>query len=164
MAKRAPRVNEGRPSKYSNEVVDEICSRLANGESLVNICVDKHLPEARTIHYWLLDGKHEEFFLKYARARDIQAEVMFDEILNISDDGSNDYMAITKGDITYNVEDKEVTNRSKLRVDTRKWYLSKVLPKKFGEKLDLTSGGDKLPIPIINVHRDNGDKKDSEAK
>jgi len=138
----------GRPSIYTKELGDEICRRLAEGKSLRNICLDDGMPEARTVHYWLLSKDKQDFFQQYVRAREIQAEIMFDEILDIADDGSNDYMTITKGRESYNVEDREVTNRSRLRVDSRKWYLSKVLPKKFGEKLDLTSGGEKLPTPI----------------
>lgn len=140
--------NNGRPSIYSEELANKICTRLASGESLRRICLDEGMPEARTVHYWLVDGKHESFFQQYARARAIQAEQMFDEILDIADDGENDYMTITKGNETYNVEDREVTNRSRLRVDSRKWYLSKVLPKKYGDKLDLTTDGEKLPSPI----------------
>ena|SRR3990167_6498412 len=154
----------GRPTKYTKELGNLICERLSNGESLRNICLDKKMPDASTVHRWVLSGDFEDFYKQYARAREIQAENMFDEILDISDDGTNDYMAITKGDVTYNVEDREVTNRSKLRVDTRKWYLSKVLPKKFGDKLDLTSGGDKLPTPILNVQPNISDSKDNEAK
>ena len=131
----------GRPSKYTQKLADKICTQLATGKSLRRICEKEGMPEARTVHYWLLDGKHEEFFLQYARAREIQAEMMFDEILDVADDGSNDYMTITKGDVEYNIENKEVTNRSRLRVDSRKWYLSKVLPKVYGDKLDVTSEG-----------------------
>ena len=69
---------------------------------------------------------------------------MFEELLDIADDGANDWLK-NKNGLMLN---KEVVLRSRLRVDTRKWYLSKVLPKKFGEKLDLTSLGDKI-IPIF---------------
>ena len=106
------------------------------------------MPAISTVMLWVLNGDHQEFSEQYARARASQAEIMFEEILDISDDGSNDYMIITKGDEDYNVENREVTNRSKLRVDTRKWYLSKVLPKKFGDKRDLTSDGKAPPKPM----------------
>lgn len=119
------------------------------------------MPSARTVHLWLLEKGKNEFFQQYLRARNIQAETMFEEILDIADDGSNDYMTITKGNNEYNVEDREVTNRSKLRVEARKWYLSKVLPKKFGEKVDVTSGG--KPIPLLNVLHNDGNKEDSGA-
>lgn len=147
--KRAPRKGEGRPTKYSKQLGDLICKRLSSGESLRNICLTKELPSAVTVHRWVLEGKHEQFYKQYARAREIQAENMFDEILDIADNGTQDTKFI-KGEPR---EDTEWTNRSKLRVDSRKWYLSKVLPKKFGDKLDLTSGGEKLPTPIMHVER-----------
>lgn len=153
----------GRPTIYTEELANTICIRLASGESLRRICFDAEMPNASTVHAWVLDDK-EGFSKKYARARAIQAEEMFDEILDIADDGSNDFMTITKGDVEYNVEDREVTNRSRLRVDSRKWYLSKVLPKKFGDKLDLTSGGEKLPTPIMNVQRNDGHQEDKTAE
>lgn len=56
-----------------------------------------------------------------------QSELMVEDMLEIADDGSNDYMTI-EGDKSYNVEDKEVTNRSRLRIDTRKWIASKLKP------------------------------------
>lgn len=133
----------GRPSIYTHELALEICKRLSAGESLRVICFDEDMPNASTVHAWVLEDK-EGFSKKYARARSIQAENMFDEILEIADDGSNDFMTITKGDRMYNIEDKEVTNRSRLRVDSRKWYLSKVLPKKFGDKMDVTSDGEAI--------------------
>lgn len=150
----------GRPSIYTNKLGKEICSRIALGESVLHICSDESMPVSSTIYLWLLDEDKKEFSDNYARARNIQAELMFEELLDIADDGSNDYMTIKKGDKEYNVEDREVTNRSKLRVDARKWYLSKVLPKKFGDKMDVTSGG--KPIPLLNaLHNNNSDKEDS---
>jgi hypothetical protein len=67
----------------------------------------------------------------------------------IADDGSNDYMTITKGNKSYNVEDREVTSRSKLRVDTRKWMLSKMNPKKYGDKIDVTTKDGPIPGSLI---------------
>ena|SRR3990167_2448084 len=142
--KRAPRPGEGRPSIYTPKLGLEICRRISQGESVRSIDLDKKMPSGAAIYNWLLDEDKKEFLEQYARSRNIQAELMFEELLEIADDGSNDYMTITKRDIEYNVEDREVTNRSKLRVETRKWYLSKVLPKKYGDKLDMTSDGKAL--------------------
>ncbi|MFA5217146.1 hypothetical protein [Sulfuricurvum sp.] len=125
----------GRPSKFSQEIADEICKRLSSGESLLNICRDDHLPTRISVYNWLLDGKHEAFFNNYARARELQAEYLFDDCLDIADDGTNDWMIIHKrSGEEEEVPNREVLDRSRLRVDTRKWYLSKVLPKKFGEQ------------------------------
>lgn len=150
----------GRPSIYTKELADKICARLAQGESLRIICRDEEIPASSTVYLWVLENR-EGFSEKYARAREMQAEVLFDEILEIADDGSNDLMTITKGKETYNVEDKEVTNRSRLRVDSRKWYLSKVLPKKFGEKVDVTSDGKAIKgnsIVLTNFSDDSESK------
>lgn len=152
--------NTGRPTIYTKELADIICTRLTEGESLRRILLTKGMPSSSTIYRWLLNEDYKSFWEQYARAREVQAEVMFDEILDIADDGSNDFMTITKGDYTYNVEDREVTNRSKLRVDSRKWYLSKVLPKKFGDKLDMTTNGKDLPIPLLNGIHNPIDKKE----
>lgn len=148
-------MKQGRPTKYTEELASKILLRISQGESVKTICYDEDMPNASTVHLWVLDDR-EGFSKKYARARDIQAEVMFDDILEIADDGTNDLMSITKGNETYNVEDKEVTNRSKLRVDSRKWYLSKVLPKKFGDKVDLTSDGKAIKGNTIIVKDFNG--------
>lgn len=164
MAKEKPAKKVGRPSIYTAKLADSILARMMEGESLRVICFDTTMPNASTVHAWVLEDKKEHiddleeigFSKKYARARDIQAEVMFEEILEIADDGSNDYMSITKGDETYNVEDREVTNRSRLRVDSRKWYLSKVLPKKFGDKVDVTTGGEAIKGNTIILKDFNG--------
>lgn len=142
------RRREGRPTLYTKKLGLEICARLALGESLLHICEEKEMPTTAAVYNWLFDGAtnedgtltKQEFIDNYQRARSAQAEKMFDEMLDIADNGTNDWME-RHGEM---VEDKEVTNRSKLRVETRKWYLSKVLPKKFGDKVDLTSGNEPI--------------------
>ena len=125
------------PKLFDQEMADEILERIAGSSlSLANILAEKEeWPKITTFFKWL--NSNETFAKDYARAKECQAEYMAEEILEIADDGRNDYMTITKGDNEYNVEDKEVTNRSRLRVDARKWLASKLLPKKFGDKLDL---------------------------
>lgn len=153
----------GRPSIYTIELGKEICSRIALGESVLHIVQDESMPASSTIYLWLLDEDKKEFSDNYAKARNIQAELMFEELLDIADDSSEDVLRTKKvkdentGEWVYlKEENKEFTNRSRLRVDTRKWYLSKVLPKKFGDKTDITSDG--KPIPLLHVIRKDEDK------
>ena len=143
---------------YSDEeiekVFEEILEYIEDGKSLRSILKASDMPSSRTFFKWIDDDK--EKVKRYSRAMEIRAESIFEDILEIADDGTNDFMTITKGDVEYNVEDREVTNRSRLRVDARKFFLSKVLPKKYGDKLDLTSDGDALQAPkkiIIKVNR-----------
>lgn len=129
----------GRPTKYTQKLAEAICDEIADGKSLRTICADEKMPDRTQIFRWL--RKNEDFRLQYARAKEEAVEAMIEDIVDISDDGTNDYMTITKGDHSYNVEDREVTNRSRLRVDTRKWIVSKLKPKKYGDKVDITSDG-----------------------
>jgi hypothetical protein len=124
----------GRPSDYTPAIADEICTRLANGESLRAICAsdrDDFIPHIGTVLRWV--GQHEDFREQYARAREIQAETMADEIIGIADDADIDAGAGVA--------------KARLQVDARKWVASKLLPKKYGDKLQQeVSGPDGQPI------------------
>jgi Bacteriophage Sf6, terminase small subunit-like len=75
----------GRPTKYTSQLAEAICARLAEGESLRQICRDEDMPVQSTVYLWLLDADHRDFSENYAQARNIQAEVLFDEALEIAD-------------------------------------------------------------------------------
>lgn len=132
-----------RPSDYNKEITTEICIRLGLGESLREICSDDDMPSKTTVMRWL--AAHSEFRDQYASAREAQADYFAEEILEIADDGSNDWMERKNKDgSTYEVENHEVLNRSRLRVDTRKWLMARMAPKKYGDKIETTvQGGDK---------------------
>lgn len=136
----------GRPEIWSQKLADAVCFEIAQGYSLRTVCKNEKLPGMTTIFKWLRE--RPEFANQYARATEERTEALAEEILDIADDGSNDFMLIQKGNVEYEIENKEVTNRSRLRVDTRKWLMSKMKPKKYGDKLDLTSDGKVLPTPI----------------
>jgi len=142
----------GRPSDFTPEIAGRICEELIEGKSLREICKAEDMPSASTVCRWL--GQHEAFREQYARAREAQADTLFDEILEIADDGTNDYV-IRKGE-GEDVErvDHDHIARSRLRVDARKWMASKLQPKKYGDKVQQElSGPDGGPIPIAKVER-----------
>lgn len=126
----------GRPSDYSPELASLICERIASGESLRGICRGDDMPAASTVFRWLTEKP--AFQEQYVRAREAQADNLFDEILEIADDGRNDWMerAGEDGQTGDSVLNAEHIQRSKLRVDARKWYLSKLAPKKYGDKIE----------------------------
>lgn len=128
----------GRPSDYSDAIADKICDRLADGESLRKICLDEDMPSKSAVFRWL--ASNETFRDQYARARDAQADTLADEILDIADDGSNDFMG---DDEKYN---GDAVQRSKLRVDARKWIAAKLKPKVYGEK-QLIGSDPENPLP-----------------
>lgn len=127
----------GRPSSFTQDIADEICERLAGKDSLRTICLDENMPHKATVFRWL--AVNELFRDQYARAREQQADSMFDEILDIADDASNDYMEkidADGGNLGWK-ENGEAIARSRLRIDARKWMAGKLRPKVYGDKLDI---------------------------
>lgn len=140
----------GRPSTYRAEVAKAILDRLANGELLKAICRDAGMPAASTVRGWVLDDR-EGFAEAYERARMLGCYAIADELQDIADDSSGDMAKDENGRPVVNHEN---INRSRLRVDTRKWILSKMLPKQFGEKVETQitgPGGGPLTSPIFNI-------------
>lgn len=122
----------GRPSDYTPELAADICARIVDGQSLRSICKADDMPDVRSVFRWL--ALHDEFSHQYAQARDAQADTLADELLDIADDATNDWMEReTKNGWIERVVDAENINRSRLRVDTRKWIASKLKPKKYGD-------------------------------
>jgi len=117
-------------STYDAEIAMAICERIASGESVRRICMDENMPAQSTVYKWLVEN--ETFSEKYARAREVQAEFLAEEIIHIADDSSGDRVADEDGNERM---DAEFVARSRLRVDARKWYASKVAPKKYGDKV-----------------------------
>lgn len=138
-----------RPSDYSTKTTAIICERLGLGESLRQICEDGDMPSKSTVMRWLHD--QQEFRDQYARAREAQAEHWAEEIIEISDDDSHD--AITDPESGITKQNSEFIARSRLRVDTRKWLMARMAPKKYGDKITQeVTGADGSPlVPIINL-------------
>ncbi len=132
------KAKKGRPSLYTEALAAKICARLAEGETLRAICRDEAMPAISTVMGWLFNGKHKDFSEQYAHARVRQADALFDEALEIADDVSGDWTADKDGKKTL---DHEHVQRSRLRVDTRKWAAGKLAPKRYGDKLQHTGEG-----------------------
>lgn len=133
-------MEKGRPSKFSQEVADKICARMATGESLRSICRSPEFPPESTVRTWAADDVHG-FFAQYARARDVGLDAMADELLDIADTTTIGKRVTEKGDGTVETVTVDTVDRARLRVDTRKWYLSKLAPKRYGEKVQNEHSG-----------------------
>jgi len=130
-----------RPSKYSGTLADKICSRLAEGESLRSVCRDDGMPDKSTVFRWLRE--QEGFRDQYAHAKAESADAMVEDILDIADDGTNDWMEKldSEGELIGWQTNGEALQRSKLRVDTRKWIASKLKPKVYGDRQQVEHSG-----------------------
>jgi len=117
----------GRPSSFTPELGDAICDRLAQGESMVQICADDAMPGLRTVMRWA--AELPEFGTEYARAREAQAEVMDDKILTTADGATAENAAAQR-----------------VKVDAYKWRAAKLAPKRYGDKTLVGSDPDN-PLP-----------------
>lgn len=111
-------------------LADEICERIANGESLRSICKDDYMPDASSVYRWL--DVYEDFREQYAHARAKQADTYADQIVMIADTADDH-------------------NKARLQIDARKWVAAKLLPKKYGERTTTTHEGGDKPVEIREV-------------
>ena len=139
----------GRPLLFTTELGDEICNRIADGESLRAICDEADMPDKATIFRWLSAEQHKDFCKQYIRAREVQADSLVDDILSIADDARNDWMKRNGENATGYQENGEVMRRSALRINARKWLAGKMAPKKYGDKQQVEhSGPDGGPVTL----------------
>lgn len=106
----------GRPTLYTPELGDAICSQVMAGMPLVRICMADDMPDPRTVYRWFRE--HNDFCQNYARAKEDQADYFVEDILQIAD-----------------MATPETVQVSRLQVDTRKWAASKYKPKKYGDRI-----------------------------
>jgi hypothetical protein len=139
----------GRPKiPFNQDIADMILARIATTEKGVErICIDlgaeydeklEWFPSPSTVWQWLNDNP--VFRQDYAHAKEMQADVLFDQMIEIADQDRvcvEETVAETKdGTFTKTVR-KDNTTRSQMKVDARKWVLAHLKPKKYGDKLDV---------------------------
>lgn len=130
------------------------------GDSLTKICDDPRMPGRRTVVRWLADPRLAQFREMYYYARRVQAELLVDEIFEIADDTSKDWKPKynKKGELVDWVPDNEAIQRSRVRIDTRKWYAAKLVPRIYGDnsQVELDVTGDLAELLKAAANRDNG--------
>lgn len=135
----------GRPTDYSQDIADLICERLADGESLRSICADKSFPARSTVFRWL--SLQPEFSDQYTRAREAQADAIFDEMIDIADNPLIGEKTKTLPDGKKETTTGDMIEHRRLQVETRKWMAGKLRPKKYSDKLDLNVSGSIQTMP-----------------
>lgn len=131
MSDAKPKHPGGRPTKYTPELAKLICERIATHDCGIQRLVDMYddMPQKSTIRLWKLHNI--EFSSQYADAKRQQCENLAEDIIDIADDNSADFSYDEEGITRFN---SDHVQRSRLRVDTRKWMASKLAPKIYGDK------------------------------
>ena len=136
-------------AEFSQDLFDKICSRIADGESLRAICREKDMPSQVSVFRWLKAEENEELRKQYTRAREDQADAIFDECIDIAD----------------SVAAPEDIPKARLMIDTRKWMAGKLRPKVYGDVSRLEhSGPDGGPIEVASANDMTDDELASIAK
>ena len=131
----------------SPEWAERFCELLAQGQSVRQICSQPGQPDKSQVYRWL--DENADFRDQYARAREEQADKLFREIIEIADDASGDYVTSSDGQT---IVDHENIQRSRLRVDARKWAAARLAPRKYGDRVEHdVKGGDFQPAILIQV-------------
>lgn len=136
--KSEPKPN-GRPSKYTPALADEICTLLAEGKSVRTVADIDGMPVASTIFKWLREIP--EFSEQYDKAKEESADALVAEMLDIASEMPMIYEANADGQMVATKLDSAGVARNRLRVDTIKWYASKLKPKRFGDKTSVEHSG-----------------------
>ncbi|MCA3064996.1 hypothetical protein [Aquidulcibacter sp.] len=148
----------GRPTYRTQEMLKTICEGIATGKSARAMCIEVGISQP-TLWKWI--GEDAGFSKQYARAKEDCADYLAAEIVEIADDGTRDYTVDKDG---RDVVDHDHIARARLRVDARKWYASKLAPKKYGDRTLLSGDEDSpLKVEVTRIERviiDPGHTKD----
>ena len=142
----------GRPSSFSQQIADHICTELSKGKSLRSILKEDGMPAYQTVYVWL--ASNPQFQDQYTRAREDQADTLADEIIAIADEVPEVVPVIDKrtGELIEHKLDNAFLQWQKNRIDARKWTAMKLKPKKYGDRVALTGAGDGSPIQVESRH------------
>lgn len=123
---------KGYSFEEKQKILKDICKEISQGESVRKILLRSDMPCNYTFYLWLEESK--VFAEQYARACNERTELMADEILEIADENNADVYLDDEGMAKI---DGNTVQRSRLKIDARKWLMSKQNPKKYGDKMEL---------------------------
>lgn len=134
-----------RVTAFDQEIAVQICTRIAEGEGLIQICKDPDLPAVSTVYRWI--AGNPDFQRLYELAREDQADTLGDQIIDISDEAPIIVKRDDNGEEVEVVLDAAAIQRQRLRVDARKFVAAKLKPKKWGDRTEITGAGGAPLIP-----------------
>ena len=140
--------------KYSTDqkeaILHSIFVKISNGSSARQAIIESEINNS-TFFEWLQKDTSKQYAESYTRACEIRAEKLTDEILQIADEANADIVGVDEK-TGKPIVNGEAINRSRLKVDARKWLAGKIAPKKYGDKIDVTSKGESIQAPsVVNV-------------
>lgn len=130
----ATKAKRARAVQYSAKLALDICDQIANGAALTTICAGAGMPHYATVMRWIL--VHPDFAKDYDRARELQADYLAEQVLEIAD----------KAAVRPN---KAKSTAARNQMDARKWYAGKVRPKRWGDRVDVNVEAQVRPLETL---------------
>jgi len=130
-------------SVYSEKLIDKICEELSTSHKSIRKCCEENDTSYEGFRLWTTEGKSEfkpYALARYVRAKEDQIAYLADEILRLS----YDMQALIRDGVTYGENVNAAVSALRIQIDSIKWILSKLVPKKYGDKVDITTDGEQL--------------------
>jgi hypothetical protein len=151
-------MKKGEFTTYDKETGDRLCQLIVEKQTLRTIFAREDMPSVSTFYKWLIEDK--AFAEQYARAKEIQIDLLVNEIIDIADntqDGQKTKINDDGKNITEETVTADMIDHRKLRIEARKWYAGKMKPKKYGDSITMKGDAD-APIEIKSAENEQ-DKK-----
>jgi hypothetical protein len=143
----------GHSIKEKTDIFNEICDNVIENKISFNKAVEKSPINLVTFYKWITENEIFEKLYKYAR--EIRSDVLFEEIIEIAD--TTEEGEVTKiSERGIEVKKGDMTDHRRLKVDARKWVVARMQPKKYGDKIDVTSGDEPIK-QSLNITVDSSD-------
>ena len=136
-----PKKPIGRPSISTETLAAKICQRIADGESIRAICSDPDMPSTTAIFRWIANGKYDGFRQLYEASMQIRLETLGDGLIELAD-------APIERNAAGAIDSAAVQMR-RLQIETRRWILSKLLPRKYGDRMGLDHQGEGFNLTVV---------------
>jgi hypothetical protein len=136
-----PKKPNGRPTIFTEILAAKICQRIADGESIRAICSDSDMPSTTAIFRWIANGKYDGFRQLYESSMQIRLETLGDGLIELAD-------APIERNAAGAIDSAAVQMR-RLQIETRRWILSKLLPRKYGDRMGLDHQGEGFNLTVV---------------
>ena len=136
-----PKKPNGRPTIFTEILAAKICQRIADGESIRAVCSDPNMPSTTAIFRWIASGKYDGFRQLYEASMQIRLETLGDGLIELADAPIERNAA--------GMVDSGAVQMRRLQIETRRWILSKLLPRKYGDRMGLDHQGEGFNLTVV---------------
>jgi len=130
------------------KIITDICDSVIDKKISFNKAVEESEISLISFYKWISNNKELQTLYNYAR--EVRSDVLFEEIIEIADT-TEEGEVIKESEKGVLIERGDMTRHRQLKIDARKWVVSKMQPKKYGDKLDITTKDNSLNLGSLST-------------